>query len=97
MTKTEDTEQLKKINNVLKRNAQESIVLRDILENGSTTVRDLVPKMNCPYGAIRDLQKTYGILLYDSLEKRTKTVIRNGKECKITTPYKRYFLAKMKG
>lgn len=51
-----------KIENVLqKENTHEAIILRDILQRGFTTVRDLLPKMNCPYSAIRDLQNVFSI------------------------------------
>lgn len=85
----------KKINEVLNMGTHESIILRDILLNGSTTVRDLLSKMNCPYSAIRDLQKSFGIPLEFTTEKRVEKVMKKGKEIEVTKPYRRYFLAKM--
>lgn len=93
----QQTELQKRINDVLNMGIQESIVLREIIRNGSTTVRDLTKYMNCPYGAIRDVQKVYRIPLCDCLEKRTKKVMRNGKETQVTERYKRFFLKKMAG
>ena len=46
----------KKINDVLGRGTHESIALAQIIANGKTTVRDLLPKMNCPYSAIKGLR-----------------------------------------
>jgi len=85
----------RKINEVINMGIQESIVLAEIIENGSTTVHDLTPKINCPYSVIRDLQKTFGIKLDFIIEKRMKRAYRKGKVCDITVPYKRYFLAKL--
>lgn len=83
----------RKIISVLKMGIHESIVLRDILSKGSTTVRDLQPQMNCPYSAIRDVQKTFNIPLDFVKDSRQKNVFRNGKEREITVPFRRYFLA----
>lgn len=90
-------EQERRINHVLGLNIQESIVLREMINKGSTTVHDLAPKMNCPYGSIRDLQKTFGIEIDFTKEKRMKNVYRKGEVKPVTTTYKRYFLAKMEG
>lgn len=90
-------EQERKINHVLGLNIQESIVLREMINNGSTTVHDLADKMNCPYGSIRDLQKTFGIEIDFTQEKRMKRVYRKGEVKEVTTTYKRYFLAKLGG
>ena len=45
---------------IFKRGGQEAAVLKDLISRGYTTVRDLLPIMNCPYAVIRDLKK-YGI------------------------------------
>ena len=47
---TEETK--KKFERILSLNTHESIVLQQLLEKGSTTVRDLLPFMNYPCGAI---------------------------------------------
>lgn len=61
---TEETK--KKFERILSLNTHESIVLQQLLEKGSTTVRDLLPFMNYPCGPIRDLQSVFGIaLVYD--------------------------------
>lgn len=78
---------------VLGMGIHESIVLKNILSNGSTTVRDLQPQMNCPYSAIRDVQRTFDIPLDFIKELRSKNVVRNGKERQIAVPYKRYFIS----
>lgn len=94
MQHTLNEELNRKIEVVLKNeNTHEAIILKDILNRGFTTVRDLLPKMNCPYSAIRDLQQTFGIALEcDFAERKTKTV-RNGKEIEVSKRFKIYKLA----
>lgn len=84
----------KKIENVLqKENTHEAIISRDILQRGFTTVRDLLPKMNCPYSAIRDLQKVFGIPIECDEGLRKTKVFRGGKEIEQTKRFKIYKLA----
>jgi len=84
----------KKIEIVLqKENTHEAIILRDILQRGFTTVRDLLPKMNCPYSAIRDLQKVFGIPIECDEGFRKTTIFRNGKEIELKKRFKIYKLA----
>ncbi len=87
-----------KIEYVLSLNIHESIILNQIIKNGSTTTRDLLPFMNYPCGPIRDLQKVFGIPLEWVYEIKEKSIIgldgiRRIKKIK----YKRYKLAEFKG
>lgn len=83
-----------KIEKVLQTDTQEAIVLKFILNHGSVTVRDLLPKMNYPCGPIRDLQETAGITLLEEWETSEKKVLTpDGKERVKKTRFKRYRLA----
>ena len=91
---TEETK--KKFERILSLNTHESIVLQQLLEKGSTTVRDLLPFMNYPCGPIRDLQSVFGIALVYDWETKEKTVISaGGKERTQKIKYKRYRLAEV--
>lgn len=90
-----ETDLQRRINEVLNMGIHESIILRKIINEGSTTVRDLLPYMNYPCGPIRDLHDVYEITLYDVWETRQKKVFRKGKEVEVTERYKRYFLEKL--
>ena len=83
--------QAKKIQQILESGTQEAIALAYIINHGSTTVRDLLPKMNCPYSVIKGL-RDMGIQIEDCQETRTKRIVRHGKEKEVTERYKRYFL-----
>ena len=85
-----------KFEKVLKSDTQEKIVLKFLLEHGSVTVRDLLPKINYPCGPIRDLQETSGIALIWEWEEKSKTITASdGKEKTKKTRYKRYRLAEV--
>lgn len=89
---TEDRK--KKFEHILSLNTHESIVLQQLIENGSTTVRDLLPFMNYPCGPIRDLQSVFGVTLVYDWETKEKTVVAaDGKERTKKIKYKRYRLA----
>ena len=70
---TEDRK--KKFEHILSLNTHESIVLQQLIENGSTTVRDLLPFMNYPCGPIRDLQSVFGVALVYDWETKEKTAV----------------------
>lgn len=94
LEKIKDEVLRKKIEIVLQNdNTHEAIILKDILQRGFTTVRDLLPKMNCPYSAIRDLQQTSGIPLECDEGMRKTKIFRNGKEIELTKRFKIYKLA----
>lgn len=83
-----------KMKRVLEMNIHESIVLYKILENGSVTVRDLLPFMNYPCGPIRDLQERFGIpLVFEWEEKEKPYLTADGIEKTKKIKYKRYKLA----
>lgn len=85
-----------KFEKVLSSNTQETIVLKFLLQRGSVTVRDLLPKMNYPCGPIRDLQSVFGIALVYDWETKEKTVVSaDGKERTQKIKYKRYRLAEV--
>lgn len=89
-------ERKKKFEHILSLNTHESIVLQQLLEKGSTTVRDLLPFMNYPCGPIRDLQNVFGIPLIYDWEIKEKTIIAaDGKERIKKVKYKRYRLAEV--
>ena len=91
---TEETKN--KFERILSLNTHESIVLQQLLEKGSTTVRDLLPFMNYPCGPIRDLQSVFGIALVYDWEIIEKTVVSaDGKERTQKIKYKRYRLAEV--
>ena len=91
---TEETK--KKFERILSLNTHESIVLQQLLEKGSTTVRDLLPFMNYPCGPIRNLQSVFGIaLVYDGETKEKTVVSADGKERTQKIKYKRYRLAEV--
>ena len=91
---TED--RMKKFEHILSLNTHESIVLQQLLEKGSTTVRDLLPFMNYPCGPIRDLQSVFGVALVYDWETKEKTVVAaDGKEFTKKIKYKRYRLAEV--
>lgn len=87
--------QRKRFQAILSLGTHESIVLSQLLEKGSTTVRDLLPFINYPCGPIRDLQKTFGIPLIWKWEEKEKTIVQNGKTKTKKIKYKRYFLAEV--
>lgn len=91
---TEDRK--KNFEHILSLNTHESIVLQQLIENGSTTVRDLLPFMNYPCGPIRDLQSVFGVALVYDWETKEKTVVAaDGKERTKKIKYKRYRLAEV--
>lgn len=91
---TEDRK--KKFEHILSLNTHESIVLQQLLEKGSTTVRDLLPFMNYPCGPIRDLQSVFGVALVYDWETKEKTIVAaDGKEHTKKIKYKRYRLAEV--
>ena len=87
--------QRKRFQAILSLGTHESIVLSQLLEKGSTTVRDLLPFINYPCGPIRDLQKTFGFPLIWEWEEKEKTIVQNGKTKTKKIKYKRYFLAEV--
>lgn len=88
--------QRKRFQAILSLGTHESIVLSQLLEKGSTTVRDLLPFMNYPCGPIRDLQSVFGIALVYDWETKEKTVVSaDGKERTQKIKYKRYRLAEV--
>lgn len=92
----ETKKKYEKYEHILSLNTHESIVLRQLLEKGSTTVRDLLPFMNYPCGPIRDLQSVFGIALVWDWETKEKTVVSvDGKERTQKIKYKRYRLAEV--
>lgn len=67
---------------------------------GSITAKGIenITGTTCPHSVIRDIRKKYGadiITFVDHL--KTKKVIENGKETKITKRYREYFLKKCEG
>ena len=89
-------EMKEKFEKIIKLNTHESIVLSAIVNNGSVTVRDLLPFMNYPCGPIRDLQNNFGIALVWDWETKEKTVIAaDGQEKTKKVKYKRYKLAEV--
>ena len=79
-----------KFEKVLSSGTQETIVLQFLLQRGSVTVRDLLPKMNYPCGPIRDLQSIWGIALeYEWETSEKKVLLEDGKEKTKKTKYKR--------
>ena len=71
---TEDRK--KKFEHILSLNTHESIVLQQLLEKGSTTVRDLLPFMNYPCGPIRDLQSVFGVALVYTGKQKKKLLLQ---------------------
>lgn len=85
-----------KFEKVLSSNTQETIVLKFLLQRGSVTVRDLLPKMNYPCGPIRDLQSIWGIALdYEWETAERRILLEDGKEKTKKTKFKRYRLAEV--
>ena len=74
------------IHELISKGTQLSIALNQMVLNGSTTVRDLIPYMNAPHGILRDIQKR-GVRIYTKDE---FVQCANGKRAKIH----RYYLEK---
>jgi hypothetical protein len=67
---------------------------------GSITAKGIenITGTTCPHGVIRDIRKKYGYDIITFVDRlKTKKVIENGKEIKITKRYREYFLNKCEG
>lgn len=69
-------------------------------KNGSVTAKKIeeLTGTTCSHSVIRDIRKKYGYDIITFVDRlKTKKVIENGKEIKITKRYREYFLNKCEG